>query len=594
MKKLFRAMRHTSVKWQFSFLIVSLILTLVIFCAALIHSAGKSLLEENLQYVEKNCKDFQSAVSVISRQANSAFTQLQYEKSCRTMLSASSYQQISPGVINELNTALASLKLSNASVADVAFVSGLLKWSRLYLPDQLNDIQAAMPDQHSMAFLGIWYPSSPNRKSPYLVFGCHYYAGKERLGTLIISVDAHSAAAQLPVPQVPGSFLALVDARGSMCTFSDSQELSGPIVEELKEIALTGESPGGGPSGSHTVRSDGYIIQTTSLPQIDSVLLSAVDRRTSQMSLDSVYAVSGAFLAVFCVLLFLGGALLYWSVVSPLNKFSGAIAFVREKKLRKLEKPLDLDGCTEIRTLGEDFSNLLVSINCLTGEILQQANALYEAEVLQKTAELNVLRSQINPHFLYNTLELIRAAALRKDTEQVSLITSAIGKIYRYNSKGEPFVPLSQEIDIIKAYVNIQQARFQNRITTLYSVSKEAAGVPIFKMLLQPLVENAFVHGLEPKPESGMLYIGAKAEDGLLCVSIRDNGVGIPPEKLEEIERQLAAKSADTSSHLGLANINARLKLQYGEKYGLSVSSSFGDGTCVTIRQPVCAGKGDR
>ena len=379
-----------------------------------------------------------------------------------------------------------------------------------------------------------------------------------------------------------------------MCTFSDSQELSGPIVEELKEIALTGESPGGGPSGSHTVRSDGYIIQTTSLPQIDSVLLSAVDRRTSQMSLDSVYAVSGAFLAVFCVLLFLGGALLYWSVVSPLNKFSGAIAFVREKKLRKLEKPLDLDGCTEIRTLGEDFSNLLVSINCLTGEILQQANALYEAEVLQKTAELNVLRSQINPHFLYNTLELIRAAALRKDTEQVSLITSAIGKIYRYNSKGEPFVPLSQEIDIIKAYVNIQQARFQNRITTLYSVSKEAAGVPIFKMLLQPLVENAFVHGLEPKPESGMLYIGAKAEDGLLCVSIRDNGVGIPPEKLEEIERQLAAKSADTSSHLGLANINARLKLQYGEKYGLSVSSSFGDGTCVTIRQPVCAGKGDR
>ena len=148
-------------------------------------------------------------------------------------------------------------------------------------------------------------------------------------------------------------------------------------------------------------------------------------------------------------------------------------------------------------------------------------------------------------------------------------------------------MPLSQEMDIVKAYVNIQQARFQNRITTLYSVSKEAARVPVFKMLLQPLVENAFVHGLEPKPDNGVLYVGAKTEEGLLWITIRDNGVGIAPERLEELERQLAAKVIDTSSHLGLVNIDARLKLQYGEDYGLGISSAPGDGTCVTIRLPI-------
>ena len=583
MKRLFRAIRCSSVKKQFLVFIVSLFLTLVIFCVILIHSAGQALLNESLQYVEKSRKDFQSAVSSLTKQANSTFTQLQYESACKTMLSASSYQQIFPGVINEINTVLASIKISNTSIADVAFVSDLLKWSKLYLPDQLVEIQSSMPDQRSMASLGIWYPTSPNRKNAYLVFGYHYYSGKERLGTLIISIDVHSGAAQLPVPQVPGSFLILTDQKGSVCTFGDSENLSDETVEKFKGLF----EPGGSSLTTQTVPRDGYIIEATALPQIDSMLLSAVDSRKSQLTLDSFYAVSGIFLAVFCALLILGGMLLYKSVVFPLNKFSGTIAFVREKRLRKLEKPLALNGCAEIRALGEDFSDLLFSINSLTGEILQQASALYEAEVLRKNAELDVLRSQINPHFLYNTLELIRAAAIRGDAGKVSLITSAIGKIYRYTAKGEPFVPLSQEMDIVKAYVNIQQARFQNRITTLYSVSKEAARVPVFKMLLQPLVENAFVHGLEPKPDNGVLYVGAKTEEGLLWITIRDNGVGIAPERLEELERQLAAKVIDTSSHLGLVNIDARLKLQYGEDYGLGISSAPGDGTCVTIRLPI-------
>lgn len=111
--------------------------------------------------------------------------------------------------------------------------------------------------------------------------------------------------------------------------------------------------------------------------------------------------------------------------------------------------------------------------------------------------------------------------------------------------------------------------------------------MPVFKMLLQPLVENAFVHGLEPKPDNGVLYIGARTDENMLCITIRDNGVGIEPERLEEIRHQIDAGAIDTSSHLGLVNVDARIKLQYGKEYGLEISGLPMDGTCMTIRLPI-------
>ena len=96
--------------------------------------------------------------------------------------------------------------------------------------------------------------------------------------------------------------------------------------------------------------------------------------------------------------------------------------------------------------------------------------------------------------------------AIKGDIDHVSMITSAMGKIYRYTAKGDSLVPLAQEVEIVKSYISIQQARFEGRITTLYSISPEAAQVPVFKMLLQPLVENAFIHGLESRPSDGTLF----------------------------------------------------------------------------------------
>lgn len=585
-----RFIRLSSIKTQFSLFMVALFLILVIFCGVLIHSVGQAMLKESLQYAEGNCEDFQTAITEITRWVDSVSIQLQYEPACLELLSASSYRNVSLETIRNVNTAIASASAVSSALTDVAFTNQLLNWSKLYRPDELQEIQAAMPDERGLICLGIRHSSSPKETTDYLVFGYHVYSGTKRLGTMLLSVDVHSTAARLPSPQSAGSYLVLIDWKGDDCFFGKSAEIPEEVLEDFRELAIqSNESPFGRTSAAEPqlVRRGDYSIQLAALPQIRSILVSVVNGREASLELDSFYLLSGVFLAVFMAVLVMGGLLLYRGVVSPLNKFSSTIDFIREKRLRKLDRPLALSGCAELKQIGRDFSDLLVSINALTGEILQKSNALYEAEVLRKSAELDFLRSQINPHFLYNTLELIRAAALQGNIEQVSLITGAMGKIYRYTAKGAPLVPLAQEIDIVKSYVNIQLARFQNRITALYSVSQEAAEVPVFKMLVQPLVENAFVHGLEPKPDAGVLYIGAKTEGALLVITVRDNGVGIPPDTLSGLEQQLSSGRYDTGAHLGLANINARLKLQYGEEYGLHLSSSPGDGTCVTIRLPI-------
>ncbi len=587
MKKLLKAIRCASVKKQFLAFIIGLFLALVIFCVMMIGFMVRAQHRESLQYVEENRENYEEAVTVLYNQVSAAFIQLQYNSSCKAMLSAATYGDISLDLIDDVNTALSSVKTGNTVITDVAFVNDLLHWSLLYSSEQLDALNAAMTDQRGMMPLGIcksYYSAYMKRKQDtYLVFGYPYYSGRVKIGTLLISVDIHSTAAQIPVPQGLGSFMMLMNADGTACIFSEEDMPADSTITNVKTMAAEDSMP----KTLRTIDKNGYVIQISTLPQAGCMLVSAIDTRESQLSFDSFYTVSGIFLILFTVLLFLGGQMLYHSVVSPLNKFSSTIAYVRENRLRKLKKPLELNGCSEIRALGKDFSDLLLSLNALSEEIFKQSSVLYEAEVLRKNAELDSLRSQINPHFLYNTLEMIRDAAIKGDAEQVSRVTSAIGKIYRYTVKGAPLVPLSQEIDIIKAYVSIQQARFQNRITTIYNVSEAAACVPVFKMLLQPLVENAFVHGLEPKPDNGVLYIGARTDENMLCITIRDNGVGIEPERLEEIRHQIDAGAIDTSSHLGLVNVDARIKLQYGKEYGLEISGLPMDGTCMTIRLPI-------
>jgi two-component system sensor histidine kinase YesM len=221
---------------------------------------------------------------------------------------------------------------------------------------------------------------------------------------------------------------------------------------------------------------------------------------------------------------------------------------------------------------------------------LLETNAeLFGIELEKKKSELAFLRSQINPHFLYNTLEAITGIAVVEGQSKIKTMTRSLSNIFRYSIKGGDVVPLREEIRMIESYVQIQQIRFADRFSVHYALSEEALAFAIPKMILQPLVENAVYHGFEPTLKSGELWIkGFVDEQGKLTVTVEDNGTGMEPERLEELRDRMTSSASgmpevEDGGSIGLVNVNNRIKLMFGSEYGISMESVFGSGTQVRL-----------
>ena len=294
-----------------------------------------------------------------------------------------------------------------------------------------------------------------------------------------------------------------------------------------------------------------------------------------------------AALILLIIISLIGNLYLGRALIRPLSEFGQYLTQLRSdrKLLTGPALPPKKSGCAEIQDIEAQFADLLNSIADLNAEVQRKSDDLHQAELLRKDMEIRNLRSQINPHFLYNTLELIRADATAGRIDQVSAITAAMGKFYRYAVKGSPVVTLREEMEHVKAYMTIQQERFNGKITVLYNISAEAERIPIPKMILQPLVENAIIHGLEPAGGGGILFVGASVQGEKLTISVRDSGIGITPEKLAELEKLLQSPPPDRNS-IGLSNVSERLRLQYGGAGVFRIESSPDDGTCICLELP--------
>ena len=282
-------------------------------------------------------------------------------------------------------------------------------------------------------------------------------------------------------------------------------------------------------------------------------------------------------------------SLMLQSVVRPLSQLSAYIDRIRLTPPGADAEPLELQGCEEITRLCSSFNTMLREQARLTRELQQATVNLYEMQLGRKQAELEYLRSQINPHFLYNTLEAIQGIALEHGVPKIADAAGALGKLFRHNIQGSDMIPLGKELEITQAYLTIQKLRFADKLNVLISIRENTRGIPVMKLLLQPLVENAVYHGLEPKTGPGTLFIGARLEKGDLLISIYDDGVGMPSGRLaalqEELERPAASGKAETA-HIGLLNVQHRIRLRYGMPYGLTLHSTPGGGTRVTVRVP--------
>ncbi len=298
------------------------------------------------------------------------------------------------------------------------------------------------------------------------------------------------------------------------------------------------------------------------------------------------------FLAGILILIF-PFTLIIKNIILPLNKFIVFMKQLGKGNFTGLKKRIVLDGYAEISIMAESFNRMLDEIQNLTKNLLETTKNLYESKLRQKHSELAFLRSQINPHFLYNTLESIKGMALVKGADEIWEMTRALGLVFRYCVKGDNMVLLSDELEVVKSYIRIQQIRFSNRFEVIYRVTSDALNTVIPKMILQPIVENAIYHGLEPLKNGGRLLIeGDINHKKDLVIHVKDDGPGMHRKILNKLYTRLNETpreyicSENNLTGIGIINVNNRIKLLYGNQYGLDLYSEMHKGTEVTITIP--------
>ncbi|RED87868.1 sensor histidine kinase [Cohnella phaseoli] len=236
----------------------------------------------------------------------------------------------------------------------------------------------------------------------------------------------------------------------------------------------------------------------------------------------------------------------------------------------------------------DEVGQLTRSFNRMTEEIHTLVHHVYKSELARKEAQLKALHSQINPHFLYNTLDSMNAIAVIEEVPLLSRMAKMLSEMFRYSiSSGEQIVPLREELKQVVRYVEIQQIRYDDKFSLVVNIPEGLLDYRIPKLTLQPIVENAIYHGLEMIPGEGRISIVGRETDDCTILEVSDNGKGIPPEELADIQGRLRQRGAPSSvEHIGLANVQERLELHYGADCGISVVSEPGQGTTVAYRLP--------
>lgn len=242
-------------------------------------------------------------------------------------------------------------------------------------------------------------------------------------------------------------------------------------------------------------------------------------------------------------------------------------------------------------TLGgtDEFSRIDNGLNEMSVEIKKIIGERYVADIAKRTAEMNALKLQLNPHFIYNTLENISSIARQKNCFEINMICNKMADMLRYNlnSDNENNIVLADEIDLVKNYFDILKIRFADRISIYYDIPEELESVRVIKFLLQPMVENVVKHVISKDMEAHMVEITARENAGMLRIEVMDDGGGLDKEEVTRIMEGISSENPSDDKNIGLKNINLRLKLEYGDKSSLTMESVKGAGTKIIVQLPI-------
>ncbi|MDL2228620.1 histidine kinase [Treponema sp. OttesenSCG-928-L16] len=331
----------------------------------------------------------------------------------------------------------------------------------------------------------------------------------------------------------------------------------------------------------------GKVLDATSVSAISEFSQWRTEIRTSHVYGREQIATTGLF-AVLIVILTAAASLFFaWLftvyLMRPIQRLAEGMAVVGSG---------DLSITLDSKGVNKDLRPIFSGFNTMVAEIRTLIKKVNEERLLAKSAQLEALQYQINPHFLYNALQTIEAIGEVRDVEEVRVIAGSLGKLFRYNTKGSSMVTLYEEIEQMENYFHVEKIRFGSRINYEFIVPPETRECKVLKFILQPLIENAVVHGFQSITRTGFVRVMVRLNGGDLEIIVEDNGRGMTEEKLLSIERELKKAAEDVSSpaagdSLGILNVHRRIVNFFGIHYGLRYERNPGGrGMTVIIRLP--------
>ncbi|WP_426251847.1 cache domain-containing sensor histidine kinase [Paenibacillus pabuli] len=400
------------------------------------------------------------------------------------------------------------------------------------------------------------------------------------LGVIMIDLKLRSVSqAARNVTLGKSGYVMVTDAEGRSVYMPEH-----PLVEQIPADWFKS-----GDSGTFNAEADGkellFLYQSSTFTGWRTVGVFPARESITEVRQIQFYVVS----FVFVVCLF-GLSTSLWfsrSIAQPIFRL---MSYMRRAETGNLMSGRWSDRADEIGMLGRSFNRMLAQIRQLIS-----LNELKERQ--KREAEMRSLQEHIKPHFLYNTLDTIHWMARKEGANDVSEMVGALSRLFRIGlSKGNDFLTLHAELEHITSYLQIQQTRYRDRLQYELIVPDDIRELFVLKLLLQPLVENAIYHGIKGRRGPGKIRVEAKTEQGKLLLLIQDDGAGMSGERLAEMEQLLTSpmESLETASlpgkagkSYGMLNVQARLRLTFGEEYGIVLDSKEGKGTCVTIVHPL-------
>lgn len=386
------------------------------------------------------------------------------------------------------------------------------------------------------------------------------------IGTLFIDVDLNRITDLFKDTRFNEQDRIYVADQNGYCFYSNSQELVGEKLDLMgEEFQDTKEQQMiDTPYGKHGLK-----------------VLIVMDTAAAYQKIRSMQDMMYVFLGASVAALLVSSIWFSRRLTKPIRSMMEQMSQIESGNFKV---KLSVESKDEIGILSSRF-------NQMSQELETYINKSYVAQVKQSEAEMTALKSQIYPHFLYNTLEIIRMTALENEDMKVSMMIEALSQQIHYIiGPVQDLVPLEAEVDIIKKYIYLLNCRISGKVqltADLGGLSKTM--VP--KLILQPIVENAYVHGLKPRGGSGHIMIDAAVENQLLVISLMDNGAGMNEETLERLRKLLVSdeigiKNEHNWQSIGLKNVHDRIRYLYGEDYGLEITSTVSVGTMVRMVMP--------